>query len=147
MKDCQFLKDVIYGRLATGHPALPFKEIWKRDFKFTGIDPGSWELITNNHSSWRNTVPEKREGRSWRIVINKWKTEDKLGSKESTQSRFIWNTCRRDWHAMIELLSISIRRLRYDWSWSSKVIYDFTSAFWIQNKVCAFWIQKPVASF
>lgn len=52
----------MYGELVMGHhlaahPAVCFKDIFKRDMKHRGTDPGSWE-----HGSWHHAVHEVVKG-------------------------------------------------------------------------------------
>ena len=42
----------------TGCPLLHFKDICKRDMKSAAIDMKSWELMVDDHSTWRYLVKE-----------------------------------------------------------------------------------------
>ena len=56
-------KDLLYGKLEkgtckTGCPLLYFKEVCKRDMKSAAIDIESWELMVEDHFTWRHLVKE-----------------------------------------------------------------------------------------
>ena len=73
-------KDVLYGELATGHCptghlALHFKDVCKRDLKLADIDPGTWEQIADDRSAWRSAVRKGVRASE----TGCWRTRDNAG--------------------------------------------------------------------
>ena len=59
---------VLYGELAiglrpVGRPTLRYKDFCKRDLKLTYINTGSWELLAEDRSGWRQAVQEGSQER------------------------------------------------------------------------------------
>ena len=57
-EDDRIPKDILYGELAVGkrprnRQHLRYKDVCKRGMEALEIDPGSWEDIAANRSSWR----------------------------------------------------------------------------------------------
>ena len=107
MGDGRIPKDVLYGELATehlptGHPALRFKDVCKRNLKLADIDPGSWEQIADNRSAWRSAVRKGvRTGEDKRP--RRKECQESLDSNQP--STFRCTTCDRNRHSRIGLVS------------------------------------------
>ena len=106
-------KGVLYGELATGHhpagrPALRFKDVCKRDLKLADIDPGSWEQIADDCSTWRTAVRKGvRTGEDKQNGLLEDKGQGRKERQESLDSNqlstFRCTTCDRDCHSRIGL--------------------------------------------
>jgi len=106
MKDGRISKDILYDNLATGHrplgrPALYYKDVFKRDFKTTGINLVTWESLAENLSAWRTTVSDKiQKGEVKRLRQLKDKRSCRKEGKQSYDSNppssFVCSKCSRD---------------------------------------------------
>ncbi|XP_069181202.1 uncharacterized protein [Procambarus clarkii] len=61
MEDGRILKDLVYGKLAsgmrlTGRPQLCFKDACKCDLKQMNIDNNIWEAAAVDRSAWRSKL-------------------------------------------------------------------------------------------
>ena len=108
-------KDVLHGKLATGHhpagrPTLRFKDVCKRDLKLADIDPGSWEQVADDRSAWRGAIQKgvrNGEDKRNRLVVDKRQSrKEGQESQDSNQpSTFRCTTCDRACHSRIRLVS------------------------------------------
>lgn len=76
VNDGRVPKDIMYGEMVLSHhlvvrPTLCFKDVSKRGLKHRGINSGSWEKLTHDHSDWLHVVQgshidcEKGETNCW----------------------------------------------------------------------------------
>ena len=103
MGDGRITKDVLYGELATGHhlagcPALRFRDVCKRDLKLADIDPGSWQQLADDRSTWQSVVQKgvrTDEDKQDRLLEDKRQyRKDRQESLDSNQpSSFRCTTC------------------------------------------------------
>jgi hypothetical protein len=114
MDDGRIPKDLFYGELADGsrpigRPNLRYKDVLKRDMKYSGISVNNWEAKAADRSAWRaathegvmraevrrcDAAEEKRRARKLRA------TDAPLASTESNCTE-----CGRDFHSRIGLHS------------------------------------------
>ena len=64
MQDGRIPKDLLFGELQEGKrrvgcPQLRFKDVVKRDLKYTGIDHTTWEKEAEDRDNWKSLVNEK----------------------------------------------------------------------------------------
>ena len=125
MGDGRIPKDVLYGELATrhhptGHPALRFKDVCKRDLKLADIDPGTWEQIADDLGAWRSAVRKgvsTGENKQTRPLQDKrQRRKERQESMDPNQpSTFRYTTCDRDCHSRIGLVSHVRRCSKQNW--------------------------------
>ena len=121
MSDGRIPKDVLYGELASGRrpvgrPMLRFKDVCKRDLKLTNINPDNWESIADDRSGWRHAVwvgvklgEERRIHQLEERRVRRKERQQNQVLNPRSPSNYVCNTCGRDCHARIGLLSHSRR--------------------------------------
>ena len=76
----------VTGRRPVGRPALRFKDVCKRDLKFTGIGTGNWESLAADRNGWRHAVSSGvKSGERMRILRLEEKREQRKASQQNVE--------------------------------------------------------------
>ena len=73
MEDGRILKDILYGKLASGRrskgrPQLRYKDVCKRDMKALDINTESWEDLAADRMMWRSTLNQHLKTEEEKLV-------------------------------------------------------------------------------
>ena len=113
MEDGRIPKDILYGELAVGkrhrgRPQLRYKDMCKQDMKALEIDPGSWEDIAADRSSWGFLLHKQLKEGEEKITneaIEKRARQKEKTTTDSAASIHICSSCGKDCHSRIGLIS------------------------------------------
>ena len=117
MEDVRIPKAMLYGELSrgsrgVGRPKLRFKDVVKRDMRDLDIDINEWESIAADRSRWKATLTQHLklgEKRLIREAADKRKRRKAQASAVPISTSYLCDTCSRDCHSRIGLLSHSRR--------------------------------------